>query len=113
MAGAREAQAPVSHEEFVRGYREGRLRVRVDRAAAARLMSARLLLPFVLLPLLGLGVALALVGHLLAGIAIFLGALLLRFLVHASSQGFVLSRALQDAAFYEEMVRRGILILPA
>ena len=102
----------MSHEEFVRAYAEGRLQVRVDRKAAARLVSARLLLPFVLLPLLGLGVALALSGFVVAGVGLFAGALTLRFLVHASSQGFVLNRSLQDAAFYEEMVRAGVLILP-
>lgn len=102
----------MSHQEFVRAYRDGRLQVRVDRAGAAQLVSARLLLPLVLLPLLGLGVALALVGYVVTGIAVFAAALVLRFLVRASSQGFVLNRSLQDPAFYEEMVRRGILILP-
>lgn len=101
----------MTHTEFVAGYKDGSLHVQVDRPAAARLMSARALLPFVLLPLLGLGVALALVGHLLAGIALFLGAIGLRFLVRASSQGFVLARSLQDPAFYEEMTRKGILLI--
>lgn len=101
----------MTHPEFVDGYKSGSLRVHVDRVAAARLMSARALLPFVLLPLLGLGVALALLGHLLAGIAVFLAAIGLRFLVRASSQGFVLARSLQDPAFYEEMRRKGILLV--
>lgn len=102
----------MSHEEFVRAFGERRLQVQIDRAAAARLVSGRLLLPFFLLPLLGLGVALALSGYLFTGIAVFLGALGLRFLVRASSRGFVLNRSLQDPAFYEEMVRRRVLILP-
>lgn len=113
MAGARASAAAVTHEQFVRAYREGLLQVRVDRAAAAQVMSARLLLPFVLLPVLGLGVALALIGHIVVGVAIFAAALALRFLVRRSSQGFVLARSLQDPAFYEEMVRTGILKLPA
>jgi hypothetical protein len=103
----------MSHHEFVLAFREGRLQVQVDRAAAARLVSSRMMLPFVLLPVLGLGVGLALSGRLFAGIAVFLAALALRQLVRASSRGFVLNRSLQDAAFYEEMVRRGVLILPA
>jgi len=101
----------VTHARFLQAYREGTLQISVDRAAAARLVSGRLLLPFFLLPLLGLGVALALSGYLFTGIAVFLGALGVRFLVRASSQGFVLSRALQDPAFYEEMVARKILHL--
>lgn len=99
----------MTHAEFVRSYQEGRLQVHVDRAAAARLMSARTLLPFVLLPLLGLGVALALLGHLLAGTSLFLAALGLRLLVRASSRDFVLTRSLQDPAFYAEMKEKEIL----
>jgi len=99
----------MTHADFVRAYREGAVQVSVDRAAAARLMSARLLLPFVLLPLLGLGVALALTGYLFTGIAVFVAALGVRLLVRKTSQGFVLSRSLQDPAFYEEMVRQRIL----
>jgi hypothetical protein len=98
-----------THEDFVRAHGEGRLQVSVDRAAAARLVSARLMLPFVLLPLLGLAVALALVGYLIGGAAVFLAVLALRFAVRASAPGFVLSRALRDAAFYDEMVARRIL----
>lgn len=99
----------MTHEEFVAAHREGRIRVDVDRAAAARLVSGRLLLPFVLLPVLGLGVALALTGRLFTGAAVFIAALALRFLVRASSRGFVLNRSLQDAGFYEEMKEKRIL----
>lgn len=99
----------MTHAEFVQAYREGRIQVGVDRAAAARLVSARMMLPFVLLPFLGLGVALALVGHLVWGAIVFLGALGFRYLVRSSSQGFVLARALEDPAFYEEMRGRGVL----
>jgi len=99
----------MTHEEFVAAYREGRARVDVDRSAAARLMSDRLLLPFVLLPVLGLGVALALSGRLFAGASVFIAALALRLLVRTSSPGFVLNRALQDAGFYEEVKEKRIL----
>ena len=101
----------MTHAEFVQGYRQGTIQVTVDRSAAARMVSARLLLPLVLLPVMGLGVALALTGYLVTGVALFLGALGVRVLVRASSQGFVLSRALQDAAFYEEMVTNRILLV--
>lgn len=99
----------MTHADFVRAYREGTIQVSVDRAAAARMMSGRLLLPFVLLPLLGLGVALALSGYLFTGIAVFVATLGVRLLVRRNSQGFVLSRSLQDPAFYDEMVRQQIL----
>ena len=99
----------MSHEQFVAAYASGTLRVRVDRARAAKLVSARLMLPFVLLPLLGLAVAFALTGRLFAGIALFLLVLAFRYAVRASSQGFVLSRALQNPAFYQEALAAGIL----
>ena len=99
----------MSHGEFLRLYAEGGLQVRVDRAAAARLVSARMLLPFFLLPLLGAGVALALLGHLFTGCAVFLGALAFRYSVRASASGFVLSRSLRDADFYSEVTAKGIL----
>ena len=99
----------MTHEEFVAAYRAGRLRVRIDRAAAARFVSGRAMLPLVMLPILGLGVALALVGYLIAGIAVFLVALALRFLVKRSSDGFLLWRALRDPVFYQQVRAAGVL----
>lgn len=99
----------MTHEEFVATYREGRLRVRIDREAAARFVSGRAMLPLVLLPILGLGVALALVGYVWAGVSVFLLALLIRFLVKRSSEGFLLWRALRDAEFYQQVLTAGVL----
>jgi hypothetical protein len=99
----------MSHAEFVAAFAAGKLRARVDRGRAAKLVSARLMLPFVLLPLLGLAVALALTGRLFLGIGLFLVVLAFRYAVRASSQGFVLSRALRDPAFYEQARAAGIL----
>jgi len=99
----------MTHAEFIAAYREGRLQVQVDKSAAARMVSARLLLPFVLLPVLGLGVALALVGHFIVGALIFLAALALRFAVRRSAPGFVLQRALADERFYAEALASGLL----
>lgn len=99
----------MSHDEFVAAYQAGRIRVKVDRAAAARFVSGRALLPFVLLPMLGVGVALALVGYLITGTLVFLAALLLRFAIRRSSDGFLLWRALQDAQFYQQVVAAQVL----
>ncbi len=99
----------MTHAEFVSAYRDGTVRVSIERRGAARLVSGRLLLPFLLLPVLGSGVALAITGHFFAGGALFLAGLALRFVVRASSRGFVLNRALQDSAFYEEVKNKGIL----
>lgn len=99
----------MTHEEFVAAYQAGRIRVRVDRDAAARFVAGRAMLPLVLLPVLGLGVALALVGYVITGVIVFLAALLLRYLVRRSSNGFLLWRALQDADFYRQLVAARIL----
>jgi hypothetical protein len=100
----------MTHAEFVAAYQSGRLRVRIDRAAAARLVSGRAMLPLVLLPILGLGVALAIVGYFIVGALIFVGALLLRFMVKRSSDGFLLWRALQDPDFYQQVRAAGVLV---
>ncbi|HEY9530511.1 MAG TPA: hypothetical protein VIQ55_03910 [Burkholderiales bacterium] len=111
MARPRAPPTVMTHQEFVRAYEQGAIQVRVDRAAAARLLSARLLLPLVLLPVLGASVALALAGYLFTGIALFLAGVGVRFLVRATSNGFVLNHALQDAAFYEEVKSKNILVV--
>lgn len=99
----------MTHAEFVAAYQAGRVRVTVDRAAAARFVSGRAMLPLVLLPILGLGVALALVGYFVTGAAIFLAALALRFLVRRSSYGFLVWRALRDAEFYRQVTAANVL----
>jgi hypothetical protein len=101
----------MTHEEFVAAYQAGRIRVHIDREAAARFVAGRAMLPLVLLPFLGLGVALALVGHYLTGAAIFIATLLLRFLVRRSSDGFLLYRALRDPGFYREVCAAQVLKL--
>jgi hypothetical protein len=110
---ARPGTAPqgigVTHEEFVAAYQAGRVRVTIDRDAASRFVAGRAMLPLVLLPVLGLGVALALVGYIATGTIIFLAALLLRFLVRRSSDGFLLWRALRDAEFYRQVVAAQVL----
>lgn len=99
----------MTHAEFVAAVRERRLKVRVDKSAAARMVSARLMLPLVLLPVMGLGVALALVGYFVIGALVFLAALGLRYAVRRSAPGFVLQRALADERFYAEAIASGLL----
>jgi hypothetical protein len=99
----------LKHEEFVAAYQAGRVRVKIDRDAAARFVSGRAMLSLVLLPVLGLGVALALVGYVIAGVAVFLSALALRYVVRRSSDGFLLWRALRDAEFYRQVLAAQVL----
>ena len=99
----------MTHAGFVAAYRGGQLRVTVDAKGAAQLVSARLMLPFVLLPVMGAGVALALVGRYFIGAAVFLAALGLRHAVRRSAAGFVLQRALADERFYTEAIASGLI----
>lgn len=99
----------MTHQDFVAAYRAGTIRVKIDRDAAARLVAGRSMLPLVLLPVLGLGVALAIVGHFIVGAAIFAAAIGVRFLVRRSSGGYIVWRALQDAEFYRHAVDEKVL----
>jgi len=101
----------MTHAEFVAAYHDGRLRARVERDAARRFVSARVLLPVVLLPVLGLSVAIALLGHYIAGGALFVVALAARYLVRATAEGFVLQRALHDERFYRDALEARVLRL--
>ena len=103
----------MTHDEFVAAYARGSITVRVDREGAARLLSGRMLLPFVLLPVFGLGVGLALAGYFALGIIVFLAGLVFLYSVRGSSQGFVLTRALQDPAFYDQVRSAGMLVVEA
>jgi hypothetical protein len=99
----------MTHEEFVAAHREGKLSVHVDPKAAAQLVTRQMMLPLVLLPVLGLGVALALTGYLIAGIAVFVAGLAFRYAVRRSSPGFVLRRSLEDPVFYQQVSAAGVL----
>ncbi|MGZ5165280.1 MAG: hypothetical protein ACXWCQ_32650 [Burkholderiales bacterium] len=99
----------MSHADFVEAYRSGRVRVDVDRAAAARYLSVRLLLPLVMLPVLGLGVGLALMGSLWTGFSIIGAATLAPILIKRSAPHFVITQALDDEKFYADAVDSGVL----
>ena len=99
----------MTHTEFVAAYQAGRVKVTIDRNSAKRFVSGRGLLPFVLLPVLGISVAIALIGHYIVGAIVFLLALGLRWLVRAGAQGFVLQRALRDERFYTDAVAARVL----
>lgn len=99
----------MTHTEFVAAYQAGRVKVTIDRNSAKRFVSGRGLLPFVLLPVLGISVAIALIGHFIVGAIVFLLALGLRWLVRASAQGFVLQRALRDERFFLDAVSARVM----
>ena len=104
----------MTHAEFVAAFQRGELQVEMDAKAAARFLSARLLLPFVLMPVLGIGVALTLIGWIYTGLATIGLAIAARYLIRRGAGHFVLTQALQDAALYEEATKSGVMrVTPA
>ncbi len=99
----------MTHAEFVAAYESGAIRVNIDRAAAARFMSARLLLPLVMLPVLGLGVALALSGAIWIGFAVIGIATIAPILIKRSAPHFIITHALRDAKFFDDAAASGLL----
>ena len=99
----------MTHAEFVAAYGEGAIRVDVDRKAAARFVSARLLLPFVMLPVLGIGTALALTGWLWIGFGVIGVATLVPIVIKRSAPHFVMAQALEDEKFYADAVAAAVL----
>jgi hypothetical protein len=99
----------MTHSEFVAAYSRGEIRVDFDRQAAARILSARLLLPFVMMPVVGIGVALALIGWIYTGLAVIALGFVVPRLIKRAAPGFLLQNALGDSQLYEELLRSNIL----
>ena len=99
----------MTYAEFVAAHRNGTLRVRIDPQLASRYVSARLLLPFVMLPVLGAGVALALIGWVWSGLAVIALGIVLPRLIKRSAPHFLLTQALRDENLYRELIAAGVL----
>src|SRR4051812_13606327 len=99
----------MTHAEFVEAYRGGRIRVDLDRKAAARFISRRLLLPIFMLPVLGIGTALALSGWVWTGLSIIGVATLAPMLIKRGAPQFVMTQALEDENFYRDACAAGVM----
>ena len=99
----------MTHAEFVAAYARGEIKVEVDPQGAARHLSARLLLPFVMMPVLGIGVALALVGWFFSGFAIIALGIIAPQLIKHSAPHLLFRNALEDGRVYEELTKANIL----
>lgn len=99
----------MTHAEFLEAHRQGRVRVRVDAKLAARYLSGRMLLPVIAVPVIGVGMALALWGFVWVGVALMVGGIAFVHLVRRSAPSFLVNQALQDARAYGDLVRLGIL----
>lgn len=99
----------MTHAEFVTAYLEGRLKVNIDPAMAAKYLSARLLLPIFMMPVLGAGVGLALIGWIWTGLSVIAIGIITPRLIKRSAPHFILTQALQNEKIYGEVTQSGIL----
>lgn len=90
----------VAHEEFRAGLPAGRFRVVVDPKLARRYVSQRLLLLVVVMPVIGLGIALALLGAVWAGAAVVAAGIALNRVVMWQAPRILLHLALRDPKVY-------------
>ena len=99
----------MTHSEFVAAYARGEVKVEVDPQGAARFLSARLLLPFVMMPVLGIGIALALTGWIYTGLSVIALGVIAPRLIKRYAPQFLLTQALENPAVYEEVTRSTVM----
>jgi hypothetical protein len=99
----------VTHREFVAAWREGRVTIAVDPAAAGAFLSARLLLPFAAVAVIGLGIALVFWGWVVTGIAVGAAGILVPRAIKRGARNFLLSQIGTDAELFESGVRAGVI----
>jgi hypothetical protein len=107
--GEGEFADPVSFEEFRAGMAAGRFRLVVDPKLARRWVSQRLLLMVLVMPIIGLGIALALMRHTWPGALLVAAGVLLNRVVMWQAPKILLHFALQDAKAYEAVTQGGVM----
>ena len=99
----------VAHEEFRAGLPAGRFRVVVDPKLARRFVSQRLMLIVFVTPLIGVGLALALMRHTLAGGLLVAAGVLLHRVVQWQAPKILLHLALRDPKVYAHVTQNGVM----
>lgn len=99
----------MTYTDFLTAYRGGRVTVEFDRARAGQFLSARLMLPVMMLPMLGAGVALALLGWLWSGLLVIALGIIAPRLIKRSAPHFLLTQMLGDEKLYADVQRAGIM----
>jgi len=108
-AGRRARDAGMTHAEFVTAWREGRISIAIDATAAASFLSARLLLPFIGIAIIGSGIALVLWGWLWTGLAVGAIGIVIPRLIKRSARHFLLSQIATDADLFAAGVAAGVI----
>jgi hypothetical protein len=99
----------VAFEEFRAGLPAGRFRVVVDPKLARRYVTQRLLLVVVLTPVIGIGLALALLGARWTGALMVAAGVLFHRLVMWQAPQILLHMASRDARVYEHATQNGLM----
>ncbi len=104
------APAPsLSHREFVAAFHNDTITVTFDPKGAARFLSARLLLPLFMMPVLGIGVALALTGWIWTGLIVIALGIIAPRLIKRGAPRFLMHQMMDDESLYRDVVRAGIM----
>jgi len=99
----------MEHQAFVQAYKSGQLNFYMSQKTAAEYLSRRLLLPLFMLPVLGTGVALVLIGWYITGVIVFLLGYIAPRLIKKNAPSLLLYQALNDPHTYEELRSEGVL----
>lgn len=99
----------VSYAEFCRGLPAGRFRLIVNPERAKKYIRHRLLIVPITLPMMGVGVALALSGYPWAGLVLVAAGVGLNRLVTAQAPRILLHLATREARTYHEAIDYEIL----
>jgi hypothetical protein len=99
----------LSHRDFVTAFHDSAITVTFDPQGAARFVSARLLLPLFMMPVLGVGVAMALSGWIWTGLAVIALGIIVPRLIKRGAPGFLMQQMMDDEALYRDVVHAGIM----
>lgn len=99
----------VDFQDFRAGLADGRFRIVVNPKLARRFVAQRMLLLVVLMPVIGVGIALALMGARWTGALMVAGGVLFHRLVMWQAPHILLHMASRDPKVYEQVTHEGLM----
>ena len=109
MAADTEFAEYVAFEDFRAGVAAGRFRVVVDPKLARRYVAQRLLLLVLVMPVIGIGIALALLGERWTGALLVAGGVVFHRVVMWQAPHILLHMASRDPKVYEHVTQNGLM----
>lgn len=99
----------LSHRDFVNAFHDGTISITFDPKGAARFISARLLLPLFMMPVLGIGVGLALSGWIWTGLIVIALGIIVPRLIKRGAPHFLMQQMMEDEGLYRDVMHAGIM----